>query len=672
MGGLSDATVYTGRDTQRSIFMFTGMFVWGVLSLLAFRGDARAAIEKPLGRQFGMSLQLRHLTQSEVSPLGAFLDEAERLLPPRVKAMIQPGVSVEFAPLDARREIAPPPCPGPDSRDAATPQTLAEFSLSQADDAPHRIVLHAAWKPIITSGRDAARSYGCGHKSMYQLAVATLIHEVFHIYDARSKLSRAPRFQHLARFAPQGISRRLAPRNQLFERSPDPYEFHDIYESLAVNAEYFLLDPEFRCRRPATYQFLESELHYRPFPHERCTVNDTVFAHGQPLSIDPDRIYEVHYLLASAGTGIGSRFGHSMFRLVVCAEDRAVVGPECLDDVQDHIVLGFAANLQGDRGVSAWKGLTGSYLSQLFIKPLPEVIIEYTEREFRDLDSIPLRLTGDEKRQFIYRALEIYWSYKGRYFFLTNNCAVESLSLLKSVLQSPQVQSIDRITPTGLRTDFARLGLTRRDLHPDREQEERIGLRFPSLFDKYDAAFHELLPNLPKEAPRDLRRYLDDTRALSRRRWVSQIAGNDASKLTARAFALEGLILNRTLREAERLLVGFVNRGPQDAQKRALLSRLDALLQLYGQDVPWRRAKPGYGVPLRQEILEVPQDARQRMQRQLLAEAMSVVRDRFPNQYAEWRFTLENRNLILQRLATESARALTVASIDRKDGDHAP
>lgn len=57
------------------------------------------------------------------------------------------------------------------------------------------------------------------------------------------------------------------------------------------------------------------------------------------------------------------------------------------------------------------------------MKPLSDVIIEYAEREFRDLDSVPLRTTEAEKRQFIYRALEIYWGYKGRYFFLTNNCA---------------------------------------------------------------------------------------------------------------------------------------------------------------------------------------------------------------------------------------------------------
>lgn len=141
-----------------------------------------------------------------------------------------------------------------------------------------------------------------------------------------------------------------------------------------------------------------------------------------------------------------------MFRLVVCADDRETVGPECLSDVQDHVAFGFAANLQGDRGISAWKGLVGGYLSQLFVKPLSEVNIGYTEREFRDLDSVPLRMTDIEKRQFIHRALEIYWGYK-------------------------------------------------------------------------------VLPSLPAEAPRDLKHYLDDTQALSRRRWVAAMRGQRAQQL---------------------------------------------------------------------------------------------------------------------------------------------
>lgn len=105
----------------------------GFLCLVALRTAARGNV-----RQFGMSLELRHVTQAKVAPLQVFIEEAERRLPPRLKAAIQHGVVVEFAALDAKHEITPPPCP--DASSTTTAQTLAEFTLSQ-NDAPHHIVL---------------------------------------------------------------------------------------------------------------------------------------------------------------------------------------------------------------------------------------------------------------------------------------------------------------------------------------------------------------------------------------------------------------------------------------------------------------------------------------------------------------------------------------------------
>jgi hypothetical protein len=609
--------------------------------------DILAAPISRAGSAFGLRLELQYVKQAEVPAVAAFVDEVERLIPPRVKAAIAGRVAVSFTYVDDQREVQTPAC---DGQATSAPQQLAEVSLSRDADTPHRIELHVGLKPILVAGRARSAPYSCGHRSLYQLAVATLLHEVLHIYDASTGLSREPRFAHLMRFARQGIARRLTARNELAERSPDPYELRDIRESLAVNAEYFLLDPEFRCRRPATYQFFESALGYRPFPHERCAVNDTVYARGEKLSLNPERIYQVHYLLASRGDGIASRFGHSMFRLIVCAEERERVGPECLSDVQDHLVLGFAANLRGDRGINPWKGLTGGYLSQLFVKPMSEVIIEYTEREFRDLESVPLRLSEEEKRLFIYRALEIYWSYQGRYYFLTNNCAVESLSLLKSVLSAPSVQGIERITPSGLRSELVRLGLATSEAGLEPHTAERLGLRFPSLFSKYDAVFRELSGALPKAAPRNLNGYLENTQAMVRRRWLRDLRGHDARPLVARAFALEGLILNRTLGEAERLLLGFLNRHWNDPRHRALTTRIGALIHMLSSDVPWRHARPGYGVPLTHELLEISNSARDRLAHKLLDEAFQILRDKFPQAWAEWRATRDNRSMILGQL----------------------
>ncbi|HWU44490.1 MAG TPA: hypothetical protein VN132_13660, partial [Bdellovibrio sp.] len=39
-------------------------------------------------------------------------------------------------------------------------------------------------------------------------------------------------------------------------RSPDPYEMRSPREMFAVNMEYFLTDPEYKCRRPSLYRVL--------------------------------------------------------------------------------------------------------------------------------------------------------------------------------------------------------------------------------------------------------------------------------------------------------------------------------------------------------------------------------------------------------------------------------
>ncbi len=123
-----------------------------------------------------------------------------------------------------------------------------------------------------------------------------------------------------------------------------------------------------------------------------------------------------------------SRWGHSMLRLVVCAPDRAR-GPDCRLDLQYHLVLSFRAFV-GDVQISSWRGLTGSYPSRLFVLPLEQVIEEYTRVELRGLQSIPLQLDAAEIAALLERTARLHWSYDGRYYFLSNNCAVETFKLL--------------------------------------------------------------------------------------------------------------------------------------------------------------------------------------------------------------------------------------------------
>lgn len=637
------------------------LFRSAILLVLLVSAQVRAAPAP----HFSLTLDPHALTAAEVAPLRAFLFRAEGRIPAHVKARIGREVRVSFAPLGRAQDVSVPRCPdavaeADTDAESAAPQVLGDSAYTTPPVVPHRIALHAGLKPVLLGARE--QPYPCGHRSLQRLALATLLHEVIHLYDRRERVSERSVYQNLHRFARQGFLRRVRTRNELHLRSPDPYEFSDAAESLAVNAEYFLLDPSFRCRRPATYSFLEEELHVRPAPDSRCDVNTKVYASGDPVQIDPARIYQIHVLLASEGEGLGSQFGHLMFRLILCAEDRPVVSEACLEDVQDHVVLSFVANLGGDAQISAWKGLTGGYPSQLFVRRLSDVVIEYTELEFRDLQSLPLRMSAREKARFVHRVLELYWSYSGRYFFLTNNCTSESLSLLKSALVAPAVQSLARIVPAKLRDDLVARDLIEpgalRD-QADRAAAERRGLYFSSLRERYADTYAQLRTALPPgtRAPRSLRTYLRKTTAAERRAWAHAV---QAAPARAGFFALEGLIANLHYRKLEQKLVRFVYKNEANPLYADIVAKLKGVLALYQYQLPWRWAQPGYGIPLSSEV-RTPDFARSdRLKDELMQAALALLPRLFKAENQEYMQVRENRQLFLNDTlrAMENAQAM--------------
>ena len=60
------------------------------------------------------------------------------------------------------------------------------------------------------------------------------------------------------------------------------------------------------------------------------------------------------------------------------------------------------------------------------------------------------RLSRDEVEQLVVRAAEQHWSYDGDYYFVSNNCAVETLKLLRSGTGNPRLHALDSILPNGL------------------------------------------------------------------------------------------------------------------------------------------------------------------------------------------------------------------------------
>ena len=334
-------------------------------------------------------------------------------------------------------------------------------------------------------------------------ALSAVIHELAHFYDRtrQGRLSRDPRLLDLAgwQVRPMRFGLRTS-RNAFSDRSPDRYELSKPSEFVAVNLEHFLLDPDYACRRPALHRYFSGRFHWSP-PHAACAPGQ-VFLRADPeegeaalLPLAASRVYAVDYLLAAANEQPMSRWGHSMLRLVICAPGRAP-GPACRLDLRYHRVLSVRAFVD-DVQISSWRGLTGSYPSRLFLLPLDQVIDEYTKVELRGLQSIPLRLDQAEIADLLERAAQLHWTYDGRYYFIGNNCAVETFKLLHDGVPRLAGESLSSITPTGLLRRLEKAGVADGAVLDDTAEALRLGYRFESASTHYQAMFDVARSGLP-------------------------------------------------------------------------------------------------------------------------------------------------------------------------------
>ena len=391
----------------------------------------------------------------------------------------------------------------------------------------------------LTDGSAAKEKTNRPHGTVRQELLATVLHEITHIYDRarlwpsaertliqrctrrfnssgligipdecrgqnrrRFTISDDPRLLDLAGWQ-QYVGRRgeREQHNRQIARSPDLYEISSPKEFVAVNMEYFLLDPSYACRRPALYRYYKEHFGWAPPAQDTCSKSFAFLNAGndfakQPLGqVDPERVYAVDYLLAEANQNWVSRWGHSMLRLVICAPGRPR-GPDCRLDLDQHLVLSYRAFV-GDVQLSSWDGLVGKYPSRLFVLPLAQVIDEYTKTELRSLASVPLNLSREEIEGVVEHAAEMHWSYDGNYFFLSNNCAVEGLKLLRSGSNNSQLVGLDSIMPNGLLEVLKGRGLADTSVLDNPKEALRLGYRFDSFRDRYQAMFDVLKKQLP-------------------------------------------------------------------------------------------------------------------------------------------------------------------------------
>ncbi len=386
--------------------------------------------------------------------------------------------------------------------------------------------------------------------------------------------------------------------NDFRDRSPDAYELKDPAEYLAVNAEHFVLDSEFACRRPALAQWYQAHFGTPPsLPQSHCATTlpllqaESEEGAASLLQLDPARVYAVDYLFAEGSAQPMSRWGHSMLRLVICRPGRAP-GPDCRLDLEYHRVLSFRAFV-GDVQISNWRGLTGGYPSRLFVLPLQQVVDEYTKVELRGLQSLPLQLSPGEIASLLERTAQVHWSYDGRYYFVSNNCAVETAKLLQAGVPRLGEAGLAQLSPRGLKRRLSQLHVLDEQILTDRNAAQAQGYYFASARDHYQQLFGVAAAQLALPA-RDVRGWLK-LPAQQRALWLLQ----GDLRASAGLLLLEQAAQRRAELRARDVLKRRLLAAPDSAETRGLR-------QLLEQGGQWLRpgtllVDDGYGLPLADE-----------------------------------------------------------------------
>lgn len=345
-----------------------------------------------------------------------------------------------------------------------------------------------------------SEDYSCKHKSYKKLFVSTVIHEAFHAYDlSKNKKDRVENNELFKSLGFFDLDRKKKNFNSFPMRSPNKYEYTNTREFVAVNFEYFILDSKFKCRRPNLYKAFESLLGVAPYPEQACleqnrmiSLSDTQI--NKIVNMDMERVREIHYLFASKGQAIMSRFGHSMFKFVLC--DKQLSLKDCRIR-GENVVIGFLAQ-NGDENLNMLKGIFGKYNADIVVSDIDSMKRQYNRAEFRDLESYPLKLNENQKERFVNHFLNLYWEYSGKYYFFTNNCADEAFRLLQVAYDESYVYDKEVATPIGIKKFLKKKGLIDESILADRKSAVSQGLLYESFFDKLDEGFQFVYKQYPR------------------------------------------------------------------------------------------------------------------------------------------------------------------------------
>jgi len=432
---------------------------------------------------FLLTLSTSYASQVETQ----FVQDTLSLLPAKMQKIIKrKKVSVKFKDLNKKfSNELPNPC-------ESKGFVYGNYRLG-------RITLDKRFVKAIKNGDSATNEFPCKHKTYYKLAQATLLHEASHAYDnkflwakraSNDKSLRASGFWDV-----EGIKNRNF--NTYHRRSPDEYEYSKRKEFFAVNFEYFMLDKDYKCRRPNLYAYYTKELGITPYKKHDCSINRTVnftTDYGlKSIQLDARKVKEIQFLFAAEGPAMFSKWGHSMFKLVVCKNEDDPI-ETCRKNSKEHVVLSFLAYID-EVGINSIKGIMGKYPSRMLVSDISSIKRQYTRTEFRSLKSLPIKFNKTQRQRFLNHVLRVYWEYAGRYFFFTNNCADEAYKLVQTAINERKTYKEDIVTPLGLYKRLLKKGLTSEEVLKDKKSAIANGFYYPSFGDKLNIVYNKVKKN---------------------------------------------------------------------------------------------------------------------------------------------------------------------------------
>lgn len=278
-------------------------------------------------------------------------------------------------------------------------------------------------------------------------------------------------------------------------------------------AEY-LLNPDFSCQQPIYDRYFQQR-YQAQLPRSSCPTLVPFYIvdrqeGGHPLWLDPQRVSSIHLLFGGHGQNMASRFGHVALRLIVCPEGK-FDEESCNSNLFEHIVLGYMAHVD-EFELDTIKALLGDYKAYLFAAPFMDTYRGYAINEFREIYSLPLILSQEQRQQLVRDLAEIHWSFTDNYNFFTRNCGTLLQQALRGLIpeygEQPQL-SDDYMRPDHFFNAARTSSLTENDRLSSLERAEQQGYYFSSTKVFYEQGLAVVIAAMAQPSFDDLEGYLD-------------------------------------------------------------------------------------------------------------------------------------------------------------------